>query len=348
MKALKNISRIQLRNETLLILLKLYELKGKTFYYDELFKKDKTAFQNRTLETDLIFIAKVFNLNLTDARVKFCSKNNFSPKTKDEQMFQNLKKVLVLLQDNYEGFELIVNEIQNLSKIIGTDHTTISWNKVVVQKEEGLLSSNKTISKRELLEELNNQYLKLTKQNEYEQITLVTNYFVDFINMEVFDNYNDKIALFTLYTMLFQIFPVFKYASFFKFYYKHLKGFEYALEQASYNWDSTFSQTDHLTQIIYTIILESYDDINEMSYQYEFEKDLNKSDTIENSILKQTKLFSKNDLRLLHPTVSDSTIDRTLQRLKDEGKIMPIGAGRSSQWQVLIENTDFNQMKLNI
>ena len=346
MKALKNINRIQLRNETLTILLDLYESKGKTFYYNELFKKDVEAFQSLTIEKDLMSLQSLFNLKLTDARVKFIAKNNFSAKTKDEQFIGNIKNILTIIQNNHDRFELIVNEIHNLAKFLTVDHTTINWNKQDILETEGLLGKNKSISTRELLDGLNNEYISLTKKHQFEQVTLITNYYVDFINMDIFDNYNKEVAMFLLYTMIFELFPIYKYVSFFKYFAKHYQGWQYALEQASYNWDSQFSQTDNLTHILYNIIVESYEEVNELARQYEFEKNLNKSDTIENTILKQKQLFSKNDLRKLHPTVSDSTIDRTLQRLRDEGKIMPIGSGRSSRWQVLVENTSFSQLDL--
>ena len=73
-----------------------------------------------------------------------------------------------------------------------------------------------------------------------------------------------------------------------------------------------------------------------MAHEYMFEKELNKSNNIENSILKLDEIFTKEDLRKRHPNVSDATIDRTLKRLKDEDKIRPLGKGRSSKWQRII------------
>ena len=45
MKALNNIERIQISNSVLISLMNLYEEKGKTFYYDNLFRKDKEVRQ---------------------------------------------------------------------------------------------------------------------------------------------------------------------------------------------------------------------------------------------------------------------------------------------------------------
>ena len=70
MNALTNISRIQVRPETLILLLGLYESKGKTFYYNDLFKRDKESLLQRTLEEDIYEIAQILKLDVTDSRVR--------------------------------------------------------------------------------------------------------------------------------------------------------------------------------------------------------------------------------------------------------------------------------------
>ena len=91
-----------------------------------------------------------------------------------------------------------------------------------------------------------------------------------------------------------------------------------------------------LNRLLVSLILDSYKEIDSFAHEYEFEKKLNKSDNLENSILKLPEIFSKNDLRKRHPNVSDATIDRTLKRMRDEDKIRPLGTGRSAKWQRMI------------
>src|SRR5690625_2780994 len=347
MNALKNISRIQIRQETLMLLLNLYESKGKRFYYNELFNRDHSAFLSRTLEEDVIEIAKILNLeNVTDARIKLASKRDISPKNKDEQLLMNFKNVIRKIQKGYDRFELLANEAQELSKTISRNHTKINWNKKEINEEEGLLASKKTYSAREDLESLIELYNSILKKNSYERTTLITNFYVDFINMEIFDAFNNEIALILMYALLFQLFPIFNYVSFFKHYNKFSQGLKYALDQANYNWASKFSQTDNLNEIIYQILVDSYKEVDEFAYQFEFEKDLNKTESLENTILKFTDLFSKEDLRVKHPNISDSTINQTLRRLREEKKIISLGTGRSAKWQVAIDNKEYVRMSI--
>ena len=123
------------------------------------------------------------------------------------------------------------------------------------------------------------------------------------------------------------------------------EAFKQAEIAASYYWSNGYAQTEFLTQIIIDILGKSYNEIETLAHTYKFEIKLNKTDSIENTIYKLPEIFRKNDLRKNHPTVSNATNDRTLARLRDEGKIRPLGKGRSSRWQQLIERKELNRVK---
>ncbi|MDX9691827.1 MAG: hypothetical protein RBT45_05165, partial [Acholeplasmataceae bacterium] len=129
---------------------------------------------------------------------------------------------------------------------------------------------------------------------------------------------------------------VFKYVSFFKYFLNDKEGWNSGVINANYYWSTGYAQTDLLSRMLINLLLKAYDDVDKMAHEYAFEKELNKSDNIENSILKIEEIFTKEDIRKRHPNVSDATIDRTLKRLKDEDKIRPLGKGRSSKWQRIV------------
>jgi predicted HTH transcriptional regulator len=142
---------------------------------------------------------------------------------------------------------------------------------------------------------------------------------------------------------------VFKYVSFFKYFKKEYEGWKSGVITASYYWSSGYAQTDMMSRILLQILIASYEEVDGMAHEYVFEKELNKSNNIENSILKLDEIFSKEDLRKRHPNVSDATIDRTLKRLKDEDKIRPLGKGRSSKWQRIVSgNRKFGIEQLSL
>jgi hypothetical protein len=155
--------------------------------------------------------------------------------------------------------------------------------------------------------------------------------------MNIFTKHNDIIGMIVLYALLLKHFNVFKYVSFFKYFLTIKDTWNQGLITANYYWSSGFAQTDMLNRLLVDLLIKAYEEVDNMSHEYEFEKNLNKSDNIENSILKLQEIFTKEDLRKRHPNVSDATIDRTLKRLKDENKIRPLGRGRGSKWQRIIK-----------
>ena len=56
-----------------------------------------------------------------------------------------------------------------------------------------------------------------------------------------------------------------------------------------------------------------------------FDRKMNKSDSIEGTILKGSTTFSKSEIREKHPYSSDATINRTLLSMKERGLIRPLG-----------------------
>ncbi len=88
MKALQNMERIQVNHEVMLLLLSVYESKGKEFYYDDLFSRDLSVFERKVAEENIYFIGKIFNFDLTDSRLKLLAKKDLLAKNKTEQLYK--------------------------------------------------------------------------------------------------------------------------------------------------------------------------------------------------------------------------------------------------------------------
>ena len=257
-----------------------------------------------------------------------------SPRTKDEHFLANLKQALNQLHKHPEHFELLVNEVGNLIKLLSRNTDSISFLSYE-KEEEGMLKGKKT-SRKEDLEKLMVLFEKQIRMKKYELTQLITNFYVDFINMNILSSQADLVGVILLYALIAKDFSVFKYVSFFKYFKQEYEGWKSGMITASYYWSSGFAQTDMLSRMLLQILIKAYEEVDSMAHEYVFEKELNKSNNIENSILKLDEIFSKEDLRKRHPNVSDATIDRTLKRLKDEDKIRPLGKGRSSKWQRIV------------
>lgn len=348
MIALSNMSRLQVSTETLLLFIRVYESKGKEFFYDELFNKDKDVFLKKTIESNVFYIGKLLNMPLTDARLKLIAKKKLVAKNKAETLMINIKHALSSIQKFPKDFELFPNEFDNLARMLSKDNEPIKF-RVTDGKPDGtLFSSKKTISLKEHLELLIKEYNTQQKTKQYELLQLITNFYIDYVNASIFSSHNELIAYIILYAFLLRDFNVFKYVSFFEYFYKQQEQYKLALNQANYYYNTGYPNTDLLSKFIMDILNNAYDHVNDFAREYSFEKKLNKSDNIEATIRNGKEIFSKDDIRLAHPTVSLITIDRTLKRLKDEGLIQPLGKGRSSKWQRIDESKRQNGRQLDI
>lgn len=333
MKALSNMARLQVSSDYLMMLIKVYENKGKEFYYQELFKADQLVLNKKTTETNVYYFGKILNLDLTDARLKILSRKKNTPKNKQETLLTNIKQALSAIQRRPKGFEFLENEFDNLARMISTNHEKITFIREESSLNTSLLNQTKKINKRDVLTNLITEYKKQEKTKNYELIQLVTNFYIDFIESNIFTKSNDLIILIILYAIIIKEFSVFQYISFYELLFKRHSKFIEALNEAKYYYDTGFPNTDKLSEVLVQILVDAYFKIDRLASEYSFEKTMNKGDSIEATILKGKEIFSKNDLRQQHPTVSVVTIDRTLKRLREEGAIRLLGQGRSAKWQ---------------
>ncbi len=338
MNCLSNMERITLKVDMVMDLIKVYEFKGKEFYYDNCLEDDSLKLMEEIIYENTFFVAKLFDLDITDARLKLLIKKDLVPKNKTEVLINNIKQVFNEIQFKKDGFEYTPNQFLDFARFLFKNYKQISFNQIKTIDKSLLKLERKTKSKREELNNLLKDFQNKLDSNLYELTLLITNFYVDFLNMDIFTSNNEELGIFILYILLYKEgFNVFKYVSFFNILYKNYESFKKTILQANFNWDEGFSQTKYLNQLIIRFLLEGYKKLEPIVRDYLFEKELNKSDSIENIILKFDNLFTKDDIRLKYPYVSDSTINRTLKRLRDENKIKPLGTGRSAKWIKTIE-----------
>ncbi len=335
MKALLNMERIHMSNELVLSLLSLYESKGKSFYYDDLFAPDAQAYEKKTLEKNIVALGHLFGESITDARIQLLAKRNLVAKNRDEQRLSNIKSALMQLHRNPTLFELIPNEVGNLADVLGKDIEPIAY-VTEPTKEKGVLKTKKRHSRRDDLEDLMSLFSKNKRSRSFELTQLITNFYVDFLNMKIMTKENELIGIIVLYALVLRDFSVFKYVPFFQYFMKKKEDWDHAVIQANYYWSSGYALTDLLSRMLIDLLIDAYRDVDRMAHEYAFEKNLNKADNVENSIMKLPELFTKDDLRKRHPNVSDATINRTLKKLRDEDIIRPVGRGRSARWQRIV------------
>ena len=342
MYCLNNIDRLTINNETIIRLLYLYEYKGKDFYYENVLKSNLAQITRQTIERDTFYIGKLMGLNISNNHKKLLIKKESENKKLNEKMLRNIKNVLKIISEKSEEFVLSSNEMLHLGIRLYKEVKNISYKTVVVEYQNNLLTEKKKESLRKKMDDLLNEYSKLVYSKKYELTQLVTNFYIDLINLNVFSDGNEFIALISIYILLLkEKFKMFKYVSFFEMIYDRYDEFKAAVLKANFNWKEGFSQTNDLNLFIVDLLLNGYGKVDKLASDTEFDSKIKKSYNIENTIMKLGEVFTKEEIREKHPYVSMSTIDRTLKRMRDENKIRPNGVGRNASWIKLVDYERF-------
>ncbi len=343
---LTNVKPFGTNENSIMDLLRLYQYKGKDYYYDNLLKNDLEAIVRKTVKTEILSIAKALKLDVTDARKKYLIKNNGEPKNSDETMFLNIKNVLTRFVGNYKSFELESNEFLMLSKTLYANLETIKY-KTYSKKSGtvGFLEQTKLISQREVIDEMIKEFKLHLASGKYEVTNLIANFYIDFINQDIFNNHNDVIAIFILYMLIFVSgFTLFKFTSFFTLFMNHKEEFNSAVLKANMNYSEGYSDTRMLNELIIKILLEGYEQVDEFVNTYSFDGKNSKESNIIGIIYHLPQEFTKDDIRAKDPLTSDSTINRALAKLQKEKKIRAMGTGRTAKWIRIVQQPDFGDI----
>lgn len=342
MNSLNNLSRLTLNNETVLELMKLYQYKGKDFYYEDIMKQDMPRVVKEAIERESFYFAKLLNINVSENRTRLILRRNATPKNTNEKMLYNIKQIFQVLHKDPRNFILDSNEVYKMGEVLYKNVKKIQFNSEYIIEQNNLLQERRKISKRKNLDELMHLYTKLLNSNKVELTQLIVNFYVDFINMNIFESENEPIALLLIYALLFrERFNLFKYISFFELLFNNYENFKNSIIVAGFNWSEGYSQTAQLHTALIKMMLAGYEKAEKKVKDYIFDLEMKKADTIENTIMHLGETFTKDEIRNKNPYVSESTINRTLQRLRDENKIRPNGVGRSATWIKLINHQRF-------
>ena len=331
MSCIINIDRFLIPNDVISTLTSIYKYIGKNEYFSEKVGSDLNRIVDQTIERDAYFIAKIMNLDITNTRMRLIITKNSSPRSNSEIVLYNIKELLTTCQLKFEDMETKSNDLINMVNFID-DKKNIKYDYLTIDKKQVLRSQNMR-SKRIQLDEINDEVNRIISKNLYEPIILYLHYYIDFYNFKPFTDDNEIMGFILLYLLMLKSeLHAFKYVSLFELLYENYSEFDSELKKASFNWNEGFSQTLGFIRFMINIFLTAYQKTEEIIKIYEFDSSINKSYNIENTILKLPDIFTKEEIRLNHPFVSESTINRTLSKLKEENVIKPLGKGRSAKW----------------
>ena len=331
MNCISKLDHYIIPNDIVVSLSKIYRFIGNNEFYINSLGSDLSKVIENTVNKDAFYLSKILKLDVSEARTKLIIEKNSSPRNKEEETLYNLKEVLMAIQQKFHLMSLQSNEILNMLNYIYSHYNNIRFDLSSVTTLN--IFNNNEKSKRTILDEMNDLVNLYIRSEKFDKIILYLNYFVDFYNLRPFVIKNEVISLVILYELiLVSDINAFKYISFFELLYNNFDKFNDELSKASVNWRDGFAQTSEFVRFFLNLVIDAYLKTDMIIKNYKFDQNNKKSENIENTILNMKTTFTKEDIRLQNPYVSESTINRALIALRDSGYIEPLGKGRSAKW----------------
>jgi len=338
---LKTITDAVYKPELVMRLITLYTNKGKELFYEREMKNHNDEILRKTIERDVLFSAKLLDLQVSESRMTSIIRKDSEPKKKDERIVANLKSVFTNMHKNGARIELTSNEFLQLGTAILKGVKKQTFIDKQIKTTYNILEDVKVYSFRTYLEEELEFYKMAIDDKKYEVTQLVSRLYVDIIKQGVFTEINDFMALAIVYCLLLRAnFTVFRYASLMEIYYNKMSEFKTAVAKAEYNWELGFANPEELNILLIDAVNYAYFEAEKIVFDDKYNKKINisKVNTLASMIMHLPTTFSKKDIKEYNPTISDSTINRALVQLRDEGKIAPNGTGRSATWRKLVDD----------
>ena len=323
---------------------KIHEYKGKqTFLLDT--KKD-------TLDT-LLKVAKIQSTSssnkiegiyTTDKRMNEIVNHKLEPKNRNEEEIAGYRDVLSLIHENYNFIDINVNTILQLHRDL-YKYTGYSYGGKFKNSQNYIEETNEKGEKKVrftplspvetpiAIEELCKNYNELVSRETCDLLVLIPIFILDFVSVHPFNDGNGRMSrLLTLLLLYKANYLVGKYISIEKIIEDTKDSYYDTLEKSSINWHDNKNDYSYFVEYCLGIILNAYKEFDSRINIVE-----NKKNTAYDRII---NVFKDNiipiDKALIMnkcPDLSETTIERTLNKLLNEDKIVKISGGRYTKYK---------------
>jgi len=323
---------------------KIHEYKGKQSYLLDT-KKD-------TLET-LLKVAKIQSTSssnkiegiyTTDKRINEIVNQKLEPKNRNEEEIAGYRDVLTLIHENYNFIDINQNTILQLHRDL-YKYTGYSYGGKFKNSQNFIEEENEKREKKIrfiplspvetpiAIEELCKNYNELVNNETCDLLVLIPIFILDFVSIHPFNDGNGRMSrLLTLLLLYKANYMVGKYISIEKIIEETKDSYYDTLEKSSTNWHNNENDYSYFVEYYLGIILNAYKEFDSRINIVENKKTTAYDriiDIFKNNIIPIDKAFITNKC----PDLSETTIERTLNKLFKEDKIVKISGGRYTKYK---------------
>ena len=323
---------------------KIHEYKGKQSYLLDTKKN--------TLDT-LLKVAKIQSTSssnkiegiyTTDKRIREIVNQRLEPKNRNEEEIAGYRDVLSLIHENYKFIDITQNTIlqlhRDLYKYTGYNYGgrfKNSQNYIEEVNEKGEKKIRFTplspVETPIAIEDLCKNYNELVNNELCDLLVLIPIFILDFVSIHPFNDGNGRMSrLLTLLLLYKADYMVGKYISIEKIIEETKDSYYDTLEKSSVKWHNNKNDYSYFVEYYLGIILNAYKEFDSRINIVENKK-INAYDRIivifKDNIIPLDKAFIMNKC----PDLSETTIERVLNKLLKEDKIVKISGGRYTKYK---------------
>jgi Fic family protein len=337
------LKELKLSMETVRLIAKINEYKGK----QELYKKQAPQILNTLKDVAVIQSTKASNaiegIIITDKRLKSIMEKTTEPLDRSEGEIAGYRDALGLIHSSYPGINIKSNVILQLHRQIYKYIPAEGgkWKHADNIISEKLPTGEKKIrfvplsafETPQAMDSLCKEYQERVIKEDIDPLILVSVFILDFLSIHPFNDGNGRMArLLTLLILYHFGYEVGRYISLEKIIEETKESYYETLKLSSLDWHSNNNDITNWTNYLLGTIVAAYKQLEARVGIVETGKG-NKTARIEEYIENKIGFFTKEDIRTACPDVSEATINRVLNKLKEDNKIEPTGLGRNAKWK---------------
>lgn len=319
-------------NEILGYVSHIHEYKGKL---------SNIEFANTTKINKLVELAKIQSTEAsnkiegivtTAMRIKRICENKTTPRNRDEKEILGYRDVLNIIHENYEFITIKSSYILQFhrdlykfsEKSIGGKFKNVQ-NYISETRTDGSsfvrFQPLEPYETPDAVDRLCEEYNIAVSKEDVDPLILIPIFILDFLCIHPFNDGNGRLSrLLTLLLLYKQGYNIGKFISIEKIIEETKSEYYDALQESSLNWAHETNNPTEFIKYMLSVILKAYKDF-ETRANILFEKKSKALMQVQDIIKTKIGKFTKADIVSLCPTISETTIERCLRKLLDQGLI---------------------------
>jgi len=331
-------------NNIVNLLSSIHEYKGKQDLYIEIKPDILSSLLSVAKIQSTSSSNKIEGIYTTDQRMNEIVNDKVEPKNRNEEEIAGYRDVLSLIRENYDFIDINSSAILQLHRDL-YKYSGISFGGKFKNSqnyiEETLKDGARKIRFTPLspvetpiaILELCNSYNEIISKGEIDPLLVIPIFILDFVSIHPFNDGNGRMSrLLTLLLLYKAGYMVGKYISIEKIIEETKETYYDSLEKSSVNWHNNGNDYSYFVEYYLGVILSAYKDFS-LRVEYITNKKITAIERISMIFMESVSPINKSYLIQRCPNISETTIERSLSTLLNEGKIEKISGGRFTEYK---------------